>query len=369
MDTLPLAFEGDRALLDVPRRALLISRTPRRPMPGTPWVQAVAAAAAETARAGEVLVTGLDRDAFQVALTVCAREGGAAIVVFEAAPDPQTLAACEDLLPTQVLFAWPREGVAAKASDAAMPARDQLLGELANRAYAIYVRKQGHMAVVAEALRARGCGVDERFAVKTPKPVKLPPPPKDLFAGGHSAWPYLTHYTREPDGAWPGETPAAYARWLAYGSRDETRGALQAFARILTTRRIVASNRLMPERAAMVCFTERTPWQLPMLMRWRKGLRRWTVRPYGLAVRREALEALGARRVEYLPPDTLEELPRNRRLFAQHMAWQHEGEWRLARDLDLAELDPAALLLIVPDPAEARALSSEFGIAAYAPKE
>ncbi|MCW8133919.1 MAG: hypothetical protein KIS92_26470, partial [Planctomycetota bacterium] len=65
-----LCLKGDLALLDLPRRALLVSRTPRRPAPGTPWVRAVAAAAEAAARANEVLVTGLDREPFQIALAV-----------------------------------------------------------------------------------------------------------------------------------------------------------------------------------------------------------------------------------------------------------------------------------------------------------
>ncbi|MCW8133925.1 MAG: hypothetical protein KIS92_26505, partial [Planctomycetota bacterium] len=273
------------------------------------------------------------------------------------------------LLPTRVLFAWPRERASAEASEAGMPARDRLLGELADRAFAIYVRKQGHMTALAEALVSRGGAVDERFAVKTPKAAKAPAPPKQLFANGGGPWPFLTHYTREPDGAWPDESISDYARWLAFGAPDESRGALQALARVLASRRIRGSGRLMPEKSPMASFTERAPWQLPLLMRWRKGLRRWTVRPYGLAIRRDVLEALGARPVEYLPPVLLEDLSRAQRLFAQHRAWQHEGEWRLAGDLDLAAVEADAMRVIAPDPQEARALSREFGIAAYAPEE
>lgn len=365
--------DGDRTLLETPRRALLISRTPRRPTPATPWVRAISEAAEAAARAGETLVVGLDRVPFQVALAVCTRTNGAAILVGGEAPAPTARALYEGLIPARHCFVWPR---AQQENDSpeSLPLRDQLIGALAVNAYAIHVRKRGHMAAVAEQIAARGGNVDTRFAVDAPKQEKLAASELSAFAPALSAsdWPYLTHYTREPDGAWPGESPAEHAAWLAFGPRDARRGPCEALARILSMRRMMATGRLMPGGAPMVSFTARPPWHLNELMRWRKGLRRWTVRPYGLAIRRDALEALGARAVSYLDAAALAKLPAHERRFAQKAEWSHEAEWRIGGDLNLASFDRDDMRIVVLSKdgcADANRLREDFAIAPYAQGE
>lgn len=357
---------GENALFVRPRRALLLSRTPRRPVPATPWVTAVRQAVETLAASGEVLVTGADRAPEWVALAACRQYGGAALVVCAAEPSEAQLSALEALLPERRLLIWPREGTD-EADGAALPLRDRMLAEFADCAHVIRVRKTGNMAMVAGRLRARGCEITSRFAVPAPQPEKLAAVELKVSAGAApGAWPWLTHYTREPDGLWPGETLVEYARWLAFGPPEGRRDACDALRRMLVQRRIVASSRLLPGGASMVSFTACPAEALGTLMRWRPGLRRWTVRPYGLAVRREALEALGARPVRYAPKTVLESLLEAERRFAQRDDWAHEAEWRVAGDVDLRALPLQALRAVALNADEAARLHAEFGIEALA---
>jgi hypothetical protein len=116
----------------------------------------------------------------------------------------------------------------------------------------------------------------------------------------------------------------------------------------------------------MISFTARPPGEVPALHRWRKGLRRWDFRPYGVAVRREVLASLGARPVAYLPEAELSKLAGEARLFAQRHEpprtdWSGEAEWRWPGDLKLTALPREALRILVPTQAEAESLGAEFG--------
>ncbi|MBE7467230.1 MAG: hypothetical protein HS116_27465 [Planctomycetes bacterium] len=357
---------GDLALLDAPRRMLLISRTPRGTEPGTPWVRAVVECVRASAAAGEALVTGLGREPYDLALEACREAGGAAIVVLEAPlGEDKHLKDAEAWLPARRLIVAP---LGASSKREARALRDRRIAELADRASVLAVRKGGNMAAVEAELGTRGVALDRSYQIGeaemrgAPKPAPWSPSNLRTF----DAWDYLTHYTREPDGVWPGETYAEYLSWLLHGAPGRPRDAAAALRRILGQQRILGSGRLMPAREPMVSFTARPPQELPELIRWRKGLRRWTFRPYGVAIRKAALEALGARPVRYLPYEALTELPDAERRFAQLCApldadWSVEAEWRLPGDLDLSALSPAEWFALTPERGEAEALAAECG--------
>jgi hypothetical protein len=229
------------------------------------------------------------------------------------------------------------------------------------------------MEMLAESLRRRGCVVET--VPLAPDPV-LPaarfdsPVPATVGRAGDT-WDLLTHYTREPDGAWPGESRRDYLNWLVAGPIDSRRDAHDALRRILDTGLVLGSGRLMPGRVKMVSFTARPPCEMGGLIRWRPGLRRWAFRPYGLAVPREALDAMGARPVQYLPDRMLRTLALQEREFAQkHQPpatdWEGEREWRLRGDFRLSDLPREALRALVPTREEARRIEEETGITARA---
>ena len=177
---------------------------------------------------------------------------------------------------------------------------------------------------------------------------------------------YLFHYTREPDGAWPGESRGAYLDWLATGPADDRRDAFAAMKRILEEGCIQGSGRLMPNRTPMVSFTAASPDEAAKLRRFRPSLHRWDFRPYGLAVRRDLLENLGARSVQYLPQTELKRLNADERSFAQkheppQTDWSAEKEWRLPGDLCLSELPHEAMVVLAPTPDEAQTLAAILG--------
>lgn len=108
----------------------------------------------------------------------------------------------------------------------------------------------------------------------------------------------------------------------------------------------------------MVSWTAVPPGELARITRWHPGLIRWTFEPYGIAVRRPALKALGVRPAIYAHPGHYETLrERDRYRFQVHdppeRSWKIEREWRLMGDLDLGGLSPDDWFAIVPTKEEA----------------
>jgi hypothetical protein len=367
---------GNKGLLERPRRTILISRTERRPEPATEWVRAIVEAVNESVGRGEVVVTGLGRTPFDIALTACQERGGAAIVVLDEGKDLSRSAdRARNRVPDDTLFVSPSRDrdLAEREGLERVPLRDRWLGLMADRAWRIHTRKRGNMASLADWMKANGCEVHDRFAVpKASANRKIEHPPlKTKPEVSDEPWPYLTHYTREPDGAWPDESPAEYARWLAFGPSDGRRGPGEALFRILQARKILGSGRLMPGRRSMVSFTARPPWDMDALTCWRPSLRRWSFRPYGLAIHGNVLVQLGTRAVSYRPERALKALPDEDRAFAQKHEppatdWSGEAEWRLPGNLELRRIPDDAKLVLVPTAEEAAQVEGRFGLAARA---
>lgn len=369
-------MEGDRALLNGTRRALLISRTNRRPAPGTRWVRAVVEATHRSVERDEAIVLGVGRDPYDLALRTAQNRRGKAIVIVDEPLDRS--AWWRDLLPERyLLLQLPpppslngEPPLRARPEPARLRRRDMLIAQLADCAWEIAVRRNGIMAMLLYILRERGCAIDASF--RFPRALTdVRVASADLRSGAasprvFSEWPYLTHYTREPDGAWPGETRCAYLDWLADGPLDARRDAAAALERILEEGCLRASGRLMPDREPMVSWTAAPPQALAQLRRWRASLHRWDFRPYAIAVRRDVLERLGARPVRYLPGAELKKLPPAERLFAQKHEppatdWSAEMEWRTRGDLRLGDLPRDAVRLLLPTADEAERCAGRVG--------
>ena len=370
-----LVHSGDLALIgQAPRRALLVSRGARNPTPDTSWLAHTIAATAHLHAKGEILVSTAGRVAGDVALWSCAKTNGRTIVVLDKAP--KTEDGLADILPPRHLLIWPEHNAKRRSKKENLLCRDLLLGWLADCAYAIYVRQSGNMARVVSLLNERRCAVEnwgrvELYSAKIGRKGKVKDSGQfEELAGWKPALQdYLTHFTREPDGAWLGESRSAYLQWLCSGTPFSPRDAFATLCRILDERRLRACGRLMPGNSPMICFTELPPLAVKSLRRWRSGLVRWSFTPYGLAIRKQCIQRLGGKPVRYVPPEALKNVSASERSFIQPMNsgaedWSAEAEWRIPGDVDLASISTDEMLAWVETPEQAAYISKMFGIAA-----
>jgi hypothetical protein len=178
---------------------------------------------------------------------------------------------------------------------------------------------------------------------------------------------FLIHYTRSCPGPWSGQTLGEYCRSLIDASPDASHTALDTLRRILKERLIRGSNKLTRGISPVVSFTECLSEELQQLIRWRRGLVRWSFEPYGIAIRTERLVQIGAKRVLYGDEDLFHRLPAPDKHLFQSIKpggndWSVEKEWRLLGDLDLVTVPREDVVAIVPDSGEAAMIRREFGL-------
>ena len=176
---------------------------------------------------------------------------------------------------------------------------------------------------------------------------------------------YLLHWTRRRIGKWPDQTKSQYIDDLIFGSTRAKHDPLAALCRILATDRIVATNCLTRDPTPVVCLSEVELSQLRKMTIFRPHLSRWDFLPYGIAVDRELLTSLGARRVMYgSQSDWVVIKPAERPFFQMAKSesgkidWRQEKEWRLVGDLDLKQVGSKEAIVFVPSLHDAQVVSS-----------
>ena len=153
-------------------------------------------------------------------------------------------------------------------------------------------------------------------------------------ANGRTEW--LAHCTRTSNCS----DPVADA---LHRGRTTTSSPWISLNQICAQERLVASSLLTQGDQRCLSFSAVGLEELLTRRVFRSHLGRWDWEPYGLLVRRSALERLGCRPVIYGEPDERDDLTEAEKPFFQArgktMDWTQEQEWRLIGDLDLDKAD------------------------------
>ena len=186
-------------------------------------------------------------------------------------------------------------------------------------------------------------------------------------------WPALLHCVRRHDGPWADQSQAEFLDELLWELPERDRSPLATLVRIVQERRLRASSAAIRGGQPVVCFSARPLEQLATLRRYQRHRRRWDFEPYGLAIRREWLEAQGARPVRYGDDTLWESLADAERPWFQRQTtrarrsaphpptrltlpttdWTVEDEWRAVGDVDLSTLSADAAVLFVAEDRDA----------------
>ncbi len=192
-------------------------------------------------------------------------------------------------------------------------------------------------------------------------------------------WTYLTHCTRRQNGPWPDQTKESYLDELIAGRTCVDHSALAALSRIIRLQRLIATARTIRGGFSVVSFTVVSVPELYRLHVFRPHLGRWDFEPYGICIRRNWLERLGARPVRYGSDELWNQLSARDRPFFQLDAaneanrraiqWSFEREWRHLGDVELGQCPKDAALVFVPSEQEAQKLAriSRWPVAIVSP--
>lgn len=186
---------------------------------------------------------------------------------------------------------------------------------------------------------------------------------------GDQGVPYLTHTTRACPGPWPRQTLHDYLDNLLDDGPAADHSALHTLLRIVHDRRLIGSGRTIRGGYPVVSFTAAPVRELPGLRCFRTHRARWDFEPFAISVRREVLERRGVQPAIYGDENIWSSLMEAQRPFFQlsgegaerladtrHQDWSVEREWRHLGDLDLSDLAPEDVIVLVPNVDAARLL-------------
>ncbi len=201
---------------------------------------------------------------------------------------------------------------------------------------------------------------------------------------------YLIHCTRARQGRWPDQSKTSYFDEMMNRSESSNDQAspYDTLRRILMQSRLLATHHLQKSDQATVSFSNVPLLELLSRRTFRSHLGRWDWEPYGIAVQRDFLEAMGARPVVYCSSNEIfnvapenrvwmhpagsrkkeersSECAGNAKAFPDsltaiegHGHWSKEREWRLNADLHLASIPSDKAFIFVPGLEEALALAT-----------
>ena len=364
-------------VLDLPLLAVFNSRKPRLVSPDSRWLEALRFFF-RTLDSREIAVAGSTGTlTYDLAAELASRSG---LPQLQVAPYP--------------LQAVPPSGIPALScmldsatcpKEKAPICRDRILATLANLHLVLEIRDRGNLLAILEEIQAKSPRQQFIFDSGTPSSTsagsyalleKFPehactfklPRCQEPTAGASiqndnrlrvkdsallhvrstaalcASGNYLFHYTRACAGPWPGQAYRQYLLDLLDGDPLSGHSALDVLIRILQEGTIRAGARIVRGREAVICWSSHPPHELFLMRKWNRALVRWTVEPYGIAVRRDILRSLGAKPAVYGTERTWSRLGEPERYRFQlsrstpSASWRHEREWRLPGDLALDKI-------------------------------
>ena len=173
---------------------------------------------------------------------------------------------------------------------------------------------------------------------------------------------WLCHWTRPRHGAWIEQRDEEFLDELILGCRTADRSAFAALLRVVEQCQIQASQSVH-DASKTVSFTAVPLAEFRHRRIYRKHKFRFDFEPWGIAVRKSALEEFGGRPVTYVDRDRYGDAASDDRCFQQlrfdaanRIDWSQEREWRYEGDLDLSRFNAADVTAFVDSHDEATTL-------------
>jgi hypothetical protein len=399
-------FCKGRLDLDLPLLAIFNSRKPRIVSPHSNWLKALRSCFLSLDSRDVALAGSAGTITYDLVCAYAQRSGLSQLLVL---PGP-LLNAEKELLerygdesadPIPLLSCMLDSESCSKRQ--AQVCRDRVLGALAHIHLVLEIRSRGNLSAVLEEIQAKSPRPQFVFdpeetnsmnsgnralltkfsehahGFKLPGPRDLPSPnpvqthrPANKDSVRSSEWrprprgfdyssrhgqilwgDYLYHYTRASAGPWPGETYVEYLLNLLDERPLSGHSALETLIRILQERLVRAGSKMVRSKAEVTSWSSHPPGELFEMRKWNRGLARWTVEPYGIAVRRDILRSHGAKPAIYGGDQVYSRLPESARYRFQlsrstpSASWRVEREWRVPGSLALDKIESDGVFAFV----------------------
>jgi hypothetical protein len=364
-----VAMVGDLRNLPEQRVAVVNSRQHRTPYADDPWLTSTLNALEQTVPLSSAVVSSVGMITWEWTVWNTVRLDGYLLILVPRGKLSNLPARVDQLIgdfdidPHHTVFLMPFHTAQKPIRKAVYPERDRWLFAVSHHILPIAIRPSGTLSkLLNEPSISRR--IDNSF--RTPHTLRkapIPNLPQIVHQSGgrristqvKGEWNYLTHWTRSCHGPWQGERKTDFYHDLHQSDSGYPRDGFHTLKRILKEGKIRGSDRLLRGPNAMVSLTAQPPTELLRIIRWRPGFIRWNFEPYGISIKRDKLQSLGARPVTYgtrekylnLDPD---QQPFFQRLEMKGKDWSVEQEWRFPGDIDLTKLSQNNALIWVMYP-------------------
>jgi len=358
-----------------PFASILNSRQNKMPRGFEPWVEMTLDAAKHIAKSGLTALTSLGTHPWNLAVWAISEFGGAQIIVLPKFADEHSEKIVDNTIlnfslnPEKTAFILYPTQVSASLPKHAWLERDRIIFETSNAFFPVSLRPKGNMESNLENALNLGKAVDSRFGCNYAPAKPLRMPQIELSSLGNQlapeSWDYLTHWTRSFATPWPDETLADFYRGIVNSEGDYARSALASLRRIISDQRVFAGDEHARRGERFASFTELPPAEAIKLMKWNPRQMRYTFEPYGIAIRRNAAEKFGIKKVVYGTEYDYQHISDSEKPFFQISGkgnWNREAEWRFLGDVTLADFSRDDLLLIVVKKEDENQLPKGHGI-------
>ncbi len=176
---------------------------------------------------------------------------------------------------------------------------------------------------------------------------------------------YFIHWTRTFNKSWPDESRFKYYCDIA-NNDHYPRSAFETLDKIINSKKIIASDKNMPENRKTVSFSALTPIDIIPLIRWRARFKQFSFEPYGIGIKKEIAIKYNIQPVIYYNKQLPIKVDSDKIYLTQSIGkvtdWRHEKELRHESDFDFSKISKNDLVLFCYTKDEAIELENKFGI-------
>ena len=191
--------------------------------------------------------------------------------------------------------------------------------------------------------------------------------PNDFGQSKNTTW--LNHCTRANFGKIPGESKSKYSARMFIQGETGTGNALDALKMIARSGYLLGNSFGLRTKESSISFSSVPLAELLKRRVFRSHLGRWDWEPYGLSIKRIALEKQGCRPVIYGDDTLFQSLqPKERKYFqseGKDGQWRQECEWRCFGRISLSSLSSDDVRYFVKTKTEALELSKTVNSAVF----
>ncbi|MFC2170674.1 hypothetical protein ACFLQJ_01700 [Calditrichota bacterium] len=368
---------GNPGLMTTPLCAILNSRQSKYPHGADKWVENTVKAVFQAVQNGYTILTSTGMKTWELVLWA-ATESLGNVVILTGINQKESRLRLQENLHTIIhdfnlnqadcLFIPYDETGAGLKSKESWHLRDDWIIHTAGKLMPVAIRKDGFMSSrIQEASTSDKCDFSFKIQYRANKHVFPSVPEKEEVRHALSKiiWNHAVHWTRSNSEPWIGEKKSDFYSALVNSGTEYCRSAHATVMKILEDGCIRGTTWHMPGSKPMVSFSALRPYDFLPMMKWRKRYVRREFEPYGIAVRKDLLQKLGAQPVAYGERSVLKSINSRERLFFQTVNpdgedWSREEEWRLLGDFEFDSVDLNDLIIFVLDHNEVEKVKEKF---------